>query len=168
VYEYTNVAIPKNTSATPLLNPEQSRVPEEKISSEASANKNMTVTIHQNASSISLLNLSVPQRSNPSPATIPNTHIIKGYIKYKGGNVVRIGLYVKLQEIFDGNIFDIGNAVSSRQDGSFEITYNSERLQNPDEAHLIVQAYYGDKPFTDPVEIKGSLDNSVVLICSPH
>jgi hypothetical protein len=75
---------------------------------------------------------------------------------------------VKLQERYNGNIFDIGSVVSSRQTGSFSIKYTSDRLHNPDNPDLLIQAFYGGKPFTDPVEITGSLSNSVELICSPH
>lgn len=63
----------------------------------------------------------VPKVSNTSSATAPYTREITGYVKYLGGNVVRSGVNVKLQEIFNGNIFDIASAVSSRQDGSLVV-----------------------------------------------
>jgi PKD repeat protein len=110
----------------------------------------------------------------PNPAVIPTsnigsttTRVIEGCVKYVGGNIVRIGVDVKLQEVFNGDIFDIGSAVSSRGDGSFKITYSSDRLHNPYNPYLIIQAFYGGKSFTDPVVNIGNL-NRVELICSPR
>jgi hypothetical protein len=111
--------------------------------------------------------VTVPKVNNTSPATEPYTRQINGYVKYLGGNAVRSGVDVKLQEIFDGNIFDIASSVSSRQDGSFKIMYSSDGLHNPDKPHLILQAFSGGKPFSAPVDIGGTNDK-VELICSPH
>ena len=98
--------------------------------------------------------------------TTPGTLVVKGTAKYVGGNVVRIGLTVKLQEIFNGLIYDIGRVVSSRADGTYEIVYSSESLRNPNNPDLVLQAFFGDKPLTGqvPVENKRRVD----LICSSH
>ena len=115
-----------------------------------------------------IINPSLPKANNTSPATESYTRQIKGYVKYLGGNVVRSGVDVKLQELFEGNIFEIASSVSSRQDGSFKITYSSDRLHNPDKPHLILQAFFGGKPFSDPVENLGGPNDMVQLICTPH
>jgi hypothetical protein len=114
-----------------------------------------------------LPNLSVPEVNIKPPATEQYTHEITGYVKYIGGNVVRMGVDVKLQEIYNGNVFDIAGAVSSRQNGSFKIIYSSDKLQNPDKPNLIIQAFSGGKPFSNPMEIAGGTNEIVELICSP-
>lgn len=75
-----------------------------------------------------------------------------------------------MQEIFEGNTYDIGSAVSSRQDGSFSITYSSDRLHNPDEPYLVVQAFRGASPFSDPVKIENveGPESWIEITCSPH
>jgi hypothetical protein len=154
-----DLSVPKvnNTSPTTL-----------NISSPATVNIYINATMQPNGPNMHIVNPSIPKVNNTSPATEPYTRLINGYVKYVGGNVVRIGVDVKLQEIFNGNIFDIGSAVSSRQDGSFKITFSSDRLQNPDKPHLRLQAFSGGKPFSDPVENIGGTNDKVELICSPH
>jgi len=102
--------------------------------------------------------------------TEPYTREIKGRLNYVGGNAVRAGVDVRLQEIFEGNIYDIGSAVSSRQDGSFSITYSSDRLHNPDKPYLVIQAFRGASPFSDPVKIENieGANSWVEITCSPH
>jgi hypothetical protein len=135
---------------------------------ESNPSRVLNTTPQRNGPTMIIPNPSVPKVNNTSPATEPYTRLINGYVKYVGGNVVRIGVDVKLQEIFNGNIFDIGSAVSSRQDGSFKIMYSSDRLHNPDKPHLILQAFSGGKPFSDPMENIGDTNDRVELICSPH
>jgi PKD repeat protein len=109
----------------------------------------------------------------PSPATSfgpyasLDTRVIRGCIKYLGGNVVRRGLDVKLQEIHNGNIFDVASSVSSRGDGTFKIIYSPDTLQNPYNPYLVIQGFINDKPITDPVENVWNLDR-VDLLCSPN
>jgi hypothetical protein len=86
--------------------------------------------------------------------TGPYTREIKGRLKYVGGNAVRAGVDVRLLEIFEGNTYDIGSAVSSRQDGTFSITYSSDRLHNPANPYLVVQAFRGTSQFCAPVKIE--------------
>jgi hypothetical protein len=138
------------------------------ISSPATVNIYINTTQQPNGPTVHVSNPSVPQVNNTSPPTEPYTRLINGYVKYVGGNVVRIGVEVKLLEIFNGNTFDVGSAVSSRQDGSFKIMYSSDRLRNPDKPHLRLQAFSGGKPFSDPMEIMGDTNDKVELICSPH
>jgi len=125
----------------------------------------------------------VPPGGKPSTSTVsivspnglikptePYTREIKGRLNYVGGNAVRAGVDVRLQEIFEGNIYDIGSAVSSRQDGSFSITYSSDRLHNPDKPYLVIQAFRGASPFSDPVKIENieGPNSWVEITCSPH
>jgi PKD repeat protein len=128
----------------------------------------MRVPIQPNGPEMNNQNPSVSEANNPSLNAKPYMHEIKGCVKYIGGNVVRIGVDVMLQEKFNGNLFDIGSAVSSRGDGTFKLAYSSNRLHNPDKPCLIIQAFYHGEPFTDPVENIGDLNNRVELICSPH
>jgi hypothetical protein len=97
-----------------------------------------------------------------SPPTY--TREIKGYIKYIGGNVDRRGLDVRLRELFNGIYYDIGSSVSSRQDGSFRIRYTSDRLHNPDNPYLVIQAFRYGNPVTLPAENVGGMD-SIELAC---
>jgi len=92
---------------------------------------------------------------------------IKGCLKYVGGNAVRAGVDVRLQEIFEGNAYDIGSAVSSRQDGTFSITYTSDRLHNPNNPYLVVQAFRGRSLFCAPVKIENleGPESWVEIIC---
>jgi parallel beta-helix repeat protein len=125
----------------------------------------------------------IPPGGKPSTSTVsivspnglikptePYTRDIKGRLNYVGGNAVRSGVNVRLQEIFEGNTYDIGSAVSSRQDGSFSITYSSDRLHNPDEPYLVVQAFRGASPFSDPVKIENveGPESWIEITCSPH
>jgi hypothetical protein len=125
-------------------------------------------TMQPSGSNTHIYNSSVTKVNNASPATEPYSRLITGYVKYKGGNAVRTGVNVKLQEIFNGNIFDIADAVSSRQDGSFKIMYSSDRLHNPNNPRLILQAFFGGEPFSNPMEYIGGTNDKVELICSPH
>jgi tetratricopeptide (TPR) repeat protein len=125
-------------------------------------------TMQSSGSTTHIYGSSIPKVNNAPPAIEPDTRLITGYVKYKGGNAVRTGVNVKLQEIFNGNIFDIASAVSSRQDGSFKIIYNPDRLHNPDNPRLILQAFFGGEPFSDPMEYIGGTNEKVDLICSPH
>jgi len=139
------------------------------ISSPAIVNIYINTTQQPNGPNLNILNPATNNSNNPpARATEPYTRQIKGYVKYLGGNVVRTGVDVNLQELFNGNIFDISSAVSSRQDGSFKITYSSDQLYNPDNPHLILQAFSEGKPFSDPVDNFGGLNDIVQLICSPH
>ncbi|VVB64432.1 PKD domain protein [uncultured archaeon] len=110
------------------------------------------------------------QATNPSQDTGPyassQTRAIEGCVKYLGGNIVRIGVDVVLKEVFNGNVFYIGSATTSRASGTFRIVYSIDRLQNPFNPYLIIQAFSGGKPFTDPVENVWNQDR-VELLCMP-
>lgn len=107
----------------------------------------------------------VPTQAATSPVQMRE---VIGYVKYIGGNAVRIGVDVMLWEIVDGHLNYIQKTTSSRSNGFFKIAYSSEWLQNPDQSpHLMIQAFSLGKPITDPVEIIGNEKNSVELICSP-
>jgi hypothetical protein len=109
--------------------------------------------------------LQVPSGAGTSNIGVtPETRVIKGTVKYIGGNIVRIGVTVKLQEIFNGMIYDIGTDVSSRADGTFEIVYRPESLYNSYNPILVLQAFIGGEPFTDQVKIGNN--RRVDLICS--
>ena len=72
--------------------------------------------------------LDVPSSAaTPNIGITPGTLVVEGTVKYIGGNIVRIGVTVKLQEIFNGMIYDIGSAVSRRGDGTFKIVYSPEK-----------------------------------------
>ena len=110
--------------------------------------------------------LDVPSGSaTPNIGITPGTLVIEGTVKYVGGNIVRIGVKVKLQEIFNGMTYDIDSTVSRRGDGTFKIVYSPEKLKNPYNPTLILQAFYGDKPFTEQVDI--GKNRRVDLICTP-
>ena len=154
-----NPSVPKVNNTSPAtLN----------ISSPATVNIYINTTMQPNGPTMRIINPSVSKVNNTSPASEPYTRLINGHVKYVGGNVVRTGVDVRLQEMFNGKIFDIVSAVSSRQDGSFKIAYSSDRLHNPDNPHLILQAFYGGKPFSDPVENVGGTNERIELICAPH
>jgi hypothetical protein len=111
------------------------------------------------------LKASISKINNPPPA--PYTFSIMGDVKYLNDGVVRMGVDVKLQEIFDGNAFDIASVISSRGDGSFKITYSSDKLHNPNNPKLFLQAFSSGKPFSNHVEINAGTNDNVELICPP-
>jgi hypothetical protein len=82
--------------------------------------------------------------------------IVQGRVRYIQGLVDHSGPEVRLQEEYDGNIFDIVCQTAFRGDGTFKLEYTSDMLKNPNKPHLILQAFsslYDGKPFSKPSKI---------------